>query len=430
MSFRNRARNRRLATTTQLEIQSLESRLLLSADAQPLPEQIALFSADPTPKDLDEQIVIMPYSAPVVDGGTVSITTSRAGDITLIGDDKPNQVNVEIRGTTLLIDGNSATRFRLPGQTPQPVLEVPLPASIRSLTISLSSGADNLSLKVFSDVTVSRDVAVSLGSGEDSLTLQVTSADLKVNQNITVDLGTDNDSAHAYTSDSASIVAGRDMTMRAGFGNDSVLVGDGDFVDLDNLYSVEYFQGLENNSEIPRNQRIRAGRDFNVDLGAGNDRLSLFNVESGRDLSIAAAGGSDILIASNLRSGRNAAITDAESTALQNFTAVNNLSIRGSATADKICLNAVDVNRLQADLGAGDDQLSLSESVNVKIASSVNGGTGTNAIHSGKTQPKITVRRTTQTLTSQQSLELLISVLDDMLGESGGIMPAQVIIAE
>ena len=66
MSFRNRARNRRLATTTQLEIQSLESRLLLSADAQPLPEQIALFSADPTPKDLDEQIVIMPYTAPIV----------------------------------------------------------------------------------------------------------------------------------------------------------------------------------------------------------------------------------------------------------------------------------------------------------------------------------------------------------------------------
>lgn len=416
MSSRNRSFNRRPASLCPLEIQSLETRQLLAA---------AILDKDP-----DAQIVIMPYNAPVVDGGTVSITTSRAGDITLIGDDKPNQVSVEIRGTTLLIDGNAATQFRLPGQTPQPVLEIPLPATVRSITVSLSSGSDNLTLRVFSDVTVNRDVAVSLGAGEDSLTLQVTSADLKVNQNITVDLGAGNDSAHAYTSDAASIVAGRDITIRAAAGGDSLLVGDGDFVDLDNLYSVEYFQGLENNSEIIRNQQIRATRDFNVDLGAGNDRLSLFNVESGRDLSIAAAAGTDIIVASNLRANRNAAVTDAEAAALQNFTAVNNLSIRGSATADKISLNAIDVSRLEADLGAGNDQLSLSESVSVKVASSVNGGTGTNALHSGKTQPKITVRRTTQTLTSQQSLELLISVLDDMLGESGGIMPAQVILAE
>jgi hypothetical protein len=261
MSSRNRSFNRRPASLCPLEIQSLETRQLLAA---------AILDKDP-----DAQIVIMPYNAPVVDGGTVSITTSRAGDITLIGDDKPNQVSVEIRGTTLLIDGNAATQFRLPGQTPQPVLEIPLPATVRSITVSLSSGSDNLTLRVFSDVTVNRDVAVSLGAGEDSLTLQVTSADLKVNQNITVDLGAGNDSAHAYTSDAASIVAGRDITIRAAAGGDSLLVGDGDFVDLDNLYSVEYFQGLENNSEITRNQRILATRDFNVDLGAGNDRLSL-----------------------------------------------------------------------------------------------------------------------------------------------------------
>ncbi|MFN9035090.1 MAG: hypothetical protein ACK5YO_02260, partial [Planctomyces sp.] len=205
---------------------------------------------------------------------------------------------------------------------------------------------------------------------------------------------------------------------------------DGDFVDLDNLYSVEYFQGLENNSEIPQNQRIRAGRDFNVDLAAGNDRLTLLNVESGRDLSVAAAAGNDIVIASNLRANRNASFTDAESAALQNITAVSNLSIRGGTGADKISLNAVDVSRLQVDLGAGNDQLSLSESVSVKADSSVNGGTGTNALYSGKTQPKITVRRTTQTLTSQQSLELLISVLDDMIGEGNGIMPAQIVMAE
>ncbi|MFM7167358.1 MAG: hypothetical protein ACKO3T_19120 [Planctomycetaceae bacterium] len=416
MSSRIRSRSRRSASPCPLEIQSLETRQLLA---------VAILDTDP-----DAQIVIMPYTAPVVDGGTVSVTTSRAGDITLIGDDKPNQVSVEIRGTTLLIDGGAATKFRLPGQTAQPVLEVPLPATVRSITVSLSSGSDNLSLRIFSDVTVSRDVAVSLGAGEDSLTLQVTSADLNVNQNITVDLGTGNDSVHAYTSDSASILAGRDITMRAAAGNDSVLVGDGDYVSLDSLYTVEYFQSLEDNSEIPRNQRIRAGRDFSVDLGAGNDRLSLFNAESGRDLSIAAAAGSDTLIASNLRSGRNAAITDAESAALQNLTTVGSLSIRGTAANDKLSLNGIAVNRLEIDMAAGNDQLTLSENVTVKVAGNINGGTGTNTLYSGKAQPKITVRRTTQTTSSQLSLELLTSILDDMLGESGGIMPAQIVMAE
>ena len=416
MSLRKRSRTRQFASACQLEIQALETRQLLTADI--------------IDKDPDAQMVIMPYSAPAIDGGTVSVTISRAGDVTLIGDDKPNQVTVQIQGSTLFIDGLQATKFRLPGQTPLPVLEVPLPATVRSLTVSLSSGSDNLNVSVGADATITRDVAISLGSGEDSLTLRVTNADLKVNQNITVDLGAGNDSADVFIAETASIIATRDITIRAGAGNDSIITGDDDYVDLDTLYSVEYFQGLENNSEIAQNQRIRAGRDFNVDLAAGNDRLTLLNVESGRDLSIAAAAGTDIIVASNLRANRNAVVTDAEAAALQNITAVNNLSIRGGTGADKISLNAINVSRLEADLGAGNDQLSLSESVSVKVASSVNGGTGTNALHSGKTQPKITVRRTTQTLTSQQSLELLISVLDDMLGESGGIMPAQIIMAE
>lgn len=416
MSTRKRSRHHQLNLSCPLEIQALETRQLLTAD---------LIDKDP-----DAQIVIMPYTAPIVDGGTVSVTISRAGDITLIGDDKPNQVSVQIQGSALVIDGLQATKFRLPGQTAQPVLEVPLPTTIRSLTISLSSGSDNLNVKVGSDATITRDISVSLGSGEDSLTLQVVNADLKVNQNISVDLGAGNDSADVFVADAGSIIASRDITMRAGAGSDSIITGDDDYVDLDSLYSIEYFQGLENNSEIALNQRVRAGRDFNVDLAAGDDRLTLLNVEAGRDLSIAAAAGTDIVIASNLRASRNAVLTDAESAAVQNVTAVNNLSIRGGAGADKISLNAVDVSQLQVDLGAGNDQLSLSESVSVKAASSVNGGTGTNALYSGKTQPKITVRRTTQTLTSQQSLELLISVLDDMIGEGNGIMPAQVVLAE
>ena len=67
MSTRKRSRHHQLNLSCPLEIQALETRQLLTAD---------LIDKDP-----DAQIVIMPYTAPIVDGGTVSVTISRAGDI-------------------------------------------------------------------------------------------------------------------------------------------------------------------------------------------------------------------------------------------------------------------------------------------------------------------------------------------------------------
>lgn len=430
MSFRNRTRNRRLATPTTLEIQSLESRLLLSADAQALPEQIALFSADPTPKDLDEQLVIMPLTSPVVDGGTVAVTVSKAGDISIIGDSKPNLVNLEIQGTTLLVNGAEATRFQLPGQLPQTALEVPLPSTIRSINVSLSNGNDQLNLKVQSDITINRDVTISFGNGEDGLILQVINADLKFNQNLTIDLGPGNDSVDAFTAQAGSLLVARDLTLRGGAGSDDIVMGDDDYTDIDTLYEPEAFAALQDNTEIRQTQRLQAGRDISIDAGPGNDRLTLLNTESGRDFNIAAAAGRDLLVASNLRSNRNLSVTEVEAAALQNITSVNTLTLRGSTGNDKLSLNRIAVNRLEIELGAGNDQLSLSESVNVKVASSVNGGTGSNSAYSGKSQPRITLRRTTTNLTSTQSLELLSSILNEMLGAGSGIMPAQTVLAE
>lgn len=421
MSFRKCARTRRLTNSCPLEIQLLENRRLLAADI--------------TGKDPDNQLVIMPYAAPV-DGGTVAVSVSSVGDITLIGDAKPNIVNVEIRGNAVVIDGAESTSFRLPGAVAQPSLEVPLPATVRSIHINLAGGADSLYVKVSSDATIARDVVVNLGSGDDSLILQVVNADLKINQNLTVELGAGNDFADIFVAEAGSLTANRDINVRAGSGDDTVVTGDDDYVDLDLLYNVEYFMGLENNSEIPLAQRIRAGRDFTVDLGAGNDRLSLLNAESGRNLSVAAAGGVDTLVASNLRSARNTSITDAEGVALQNLTAVGNLFIRGGSGSGRASLDRVAVNRLDINLGFGNDQLVLGEAVTVNVASSVNGGTGNNSAYSAKPQPKITFRRTTQTLTPVQSTELLISVLDQVAGNlrapagSSGITPFQSILAE
>jgi hypothetical protein len=313
---------------------------------------------------------------------------------------------------------------------------VPRPATVRSITINLGGGADTLTVKVASDTTVTRDIVVNLGPGDDSLVMNVVNADLKVNQSITLDLGAGNDFADVFVAEAASITAGRDISIRGGAGNDSIITGDDDYVDLDSLYSEEYFSSLQDNSEISQAQRIRAARDASIDLGAGNDRLTLLNLEAGRNLSVAAAAGIDSIVASNLRSARNTGFTDAESLALQNFTAIGNLNIRGSNLAAKISLDRVSVNRLDVTLGIGNDELTIGETVTVKVASSINGGAGNNGIYTAKPQPKITARRTTRTLTSQQSLDLLVFVLDRLAGnlrsagEGNSISPAQLVLAE
>jgi hypothetical protein len=401
MMYSKHIHRRRSALLCPREIQSLEHRQLLAAQ---------ITDADP-----ENPLVIMPYAAPV-DGGTVAVSVSRFGDITLTGDAKPNIVNVEIQGSTVLVTGEDATRFRLAGAAPVNSLEVPRPSSVRSITINLGGGSDRLNVKVTSDATVARDIVVNLGPGEDSLVLQVDNADLKVNQSISVDLGAGNDVADVYVSNAASLTAGRDLTIRGGAGDDSIITGDDDYFDLDSLYTAEYFSSLQDNSEIPQAQRIRAGRDASIDLGAGNDRLTLLNLESGRNLSIAAAGGVDTIVASNIRSARNTNFSDAESLALQNFTAIGNLVIRGSNIAATVSLDRISVNRLEVNFGAAHDELTLGEAVTVKAASVVNGGGGNNGLYSAKPQPKITVRRTPRTLSLDQSTNLLVFVLDRLVG--------------
>jgi len=423
MLFNKRNRNRRLANPCPLEIQSLEIRQLLAAD---------LINIQPI-SEFDPEIVA--YAAPI-DGGTVAVSVSRFGDITLTGDAKPNTVNIQIQGSTVLVEGAGVTSFRVPGAAAQPLLEVPRPTTVRSITINLAGGADTLNVTVASDTTVTRDIVVNLGAGNDSLVMKVVNADLKVNQSITLDLAAGDDFADVFVADAASIVAGRDISIRGGAGDDYIVTGDDDYVDLDNLYSQQNFNALQDNSEIPLAQRIRANRDASIDLGAGNDRLTLLNLESGRNLSVAAAAGIDTIVASNLRSARNTGFTDAESLALQNFTAVGKLNIRGSNIAAKISLDRVSVNRLDVALGLGNDELTIGETVTVKVASSINGGPGNNGIYTAKPQPKITVRRSTRTLSSQQSLDLLVFVLDRLAGNlrspdnSNNLAPAQLILAD
>jgi hypothetical protein len=148
-----------------------------------------------------------------------------------------------------------------------------------------------------------------------------------------------------------------------------------------------------------------------VDLGAGDDALTLLAAAAGRDGNISLGTGQDVLTASNLRAARSLRFSDAEAAALQNITATIQLAIRGTAAADTLDLERITATRLDIDLAAGNDRLSLGENLTVRTFAVVEGGTGTNRVSVGPTRFGFFYRRITPTLTSSESLELLAGTL-------------------
>ena len=419
-----------------VEVQSLESRRLLTAD---------LVKAAPTIVAVDEtqnivtaqtdvvalndvvgaeyniyttQAVneIMLTSAPLVSAGTVSVTVSRSGDVVINGDAEGNVVYVEISGGTLFVTGGEAgTKFRVPGQDPLTALEVPLPTTVRSLSVNLGRGADMLQVVVRSDVSIPRDVTVDLGEGDDVLSLEIINADVRIGQSLTIDLGAGNDRGRVVLSETGSLVAARDINFRTGAGTDNLLVADNDYASPGSLANPAGFTGLENNTEIVGNQRIRAGRDLTVNLGLGNDQLTMVTTEAGRDLTINGGAGVDTLAISNLRSGRNLSLSDAEQQVLQNMNVSGKLTVRSGNGADRLIAQNLNVGRLDVDLGAGNDTIALGNQVTVRSGGTVTGGAGNNSVSIASTIPRLTVRRTSSGLTSAQVNSVLDQILSSVL---------------
>ena len=440
-----------------VEVQSLESRRLLTADlvkAAPatliiddtqnmvtaqtdviaLKEVVALndgVGAEYNVYTTQSGNEIMLTSAPLVSAGTVSVTVSRSGDVVINGDAEGNVVYVEISGGTLFVTGGEAgTKFRVPGQAPLTAVELPLPATVRSLSVNLGRGADLLQVVVRSDVSIPRDVTVDLGAGDDVLSLEIINADVRIGQSLTIDLGAGNDRGSVVLSETGSLVAARDINFRTGAGTDTLLVADNDYASPGSLANPAAFKGIANNTEIVGAQRIRAGRDLTVNLGLGNDQLTMVTTEAGRDLTINGGAGVDTLAISNLRSGRNLSLSDAEQQVLQNVNVSGKLTVRSGNGADRLIAQNLNVGRLDVDLGAGNDTIALGNQVTVRSGGTVTGGAGNNSVSIASTIPRLTVRRTSGGLTSAQVNAVLDEILSSVLVDLDLMQPSQMVLAE
>ena len=394
----NRRRHTRRSCCPAL-IQPLESRQLLAAAI-----------ADQSLSMLPEiQPAVMPTAS-----GIVSVSISRAGDLSIAGDSNGNFVAVQFSVEGVTVSGwSTGTLVRINGQQPSDSVSVPLTntSAIRSVSISLGGGDDTLRLQFKSDLTISRDLAVNLGPGADFIDIGLEQANLRINQDLLLDMAGGADRAVVNTFSTSTLVTGRDISIRGGAGDDTLFVHAHNTVAADQLSSPALFRQLIDNTATAQSQPVRARRDLLVDLGAGDDALTLLAAEAGRDGTISLGTGQDVVTASNLRSARSLRLSDAEAVALQNITATIQLAVRGTAAADKLDLERITATRIDVDLAAGNDRLSLGETLTVRTFAVIEGGTGTNRISVGTPRFGFFYRRFNPTLTGSDSLELLAGTL-------------------
>jgi hypothetical protein len=394
----NRRRHTRRSCCPAL-IQPLESRQLLAAAI--------------TDQSLNTLPEIQPAVMPTA-SGIVSVSISRAGDLSIAGDSNGNFVAVQFSVEGVTVSGwSTGTLVRINGQQPSDSVSVPLTntSAIRSVSISLGGGDDTLRLQFKSDLTISRDLAVNLGPGADFIDIGLEQANLRISQDLLLDMAGGHDRAVINTWSTSTLVTGRDISIRGGAGDDTLLVHAHNTIAADQLSSPALFRQLTDNTATAQSQPVRARRDLLVDLGAGDDALTLLAAEAGRDGTISLGTGQDVLTASNLRSARSLRVSDAEAVALQNITATIQLAVRGTAAADKLDLERITATRIDVDLAAGNDRLSLGETLTVRTFAVIEGGTGTNRISVGTPRFGFFYRRFNPTLTGSDSLELLAGTL-------------------
>ncbi len=413
----NRRRHTRRSCCPAI-IQSLESRQLLAAAIAAVDQQLeSTTEIDATALLASQSVSTLPEIQPAVMPtayGIVSVSISRTGDLSIVGDSDGNFVAVQFSVEGVTVSGwSTGTLVRINGQQPSDSVSVPLKntSAIRSVSISLGGGDDTLRLQFKSDLTISRDLAVNLGPGADFIDIGLEQANLRINQDLLLDMAGGADRAVVNTFSTSTLVTDRDISIRGGAGDDTLLVLAHNTIAADQLSSPALFRQLIDNTATAQSQPFRARRDLLVDLGAGDDALTLMAAEAGRDVSISTGIGQDVLTASNLRSARSLRCSDAEAAALQNITAVIQLAVRGTPAADKLDLERITATRLDIDLAAGNDRVSLGENLTIRTFAVIEGGTGTNRVSVGTPRFGFFYRRINPTLTSPESLELLAGTL-------------------
>ena len=392
------------------EVQLLEHRQLLAA----APVDIAA-TDDRMPVRLPEcNLPIAPtvIALPVA-GGTVNVNVSRNGEINITGDDSDNFVVIDIStGRLELSSWGAGTKFR-GAERGQPVetLSVTLPKSLRSLSINLRGGNDTLYVRFNSDLKFSRDLNINTGDGNDFIDVSLGQSTVSFGNDIIVDLAGGDDTSKLTLQQSGNLIASRDIHVRSGNGDDSLLFIDYSSIPADALETPENFRALADNNKALIPRPVRSGRDFIAELGNGDDQLTLLTAAAGRDLIVQTGAGTDHTLLSHISTGRHLSILNAENQALQNIRTAGTLTIQTSNLSTTTFLDRTSAGRLDVALGAGNDKFSLGEFVSVRGISLVHGGSGTNLVQSAKPLPRIAFRKTVPSLLPEQTLQILAGIL-------------------
>lgn len=347
--------------------------------------------------------------------GTVNVSVSRSGDISLIGDRSDNVVFVEISGGNLQLSSQSSngTRFKTAGQPAASSLTVPLPASIRSLNISLGGGNDELWTTIESNLTIARDARVDMGAGNDVAYLEVIDSVVSVGQDFRVELGSGDDTGSIWMEDGGRMTVGRDLIANTGSGVDDFSIIDSDL--LNGADTPQELGSITDNTAQANSQWLQIRRDLKIDLGAGDDVLAVIGAETLRDVSVNGAAGTDTIGLSNLRTGRNLGLFNGEDHALQNMTIGGTLTGRTGTGADRAVVQNVNLGRLDVNLGSGNDKLVIGENVAIRSGGVIDGAGGSNSVLIATENPGVTTRRVSPSLSPEEAQNILNSILLDVL---------------
>jgi hypothetical protein len=289
--------------------------------------------------------------------GQVAVSISKAGDVSIVGDGKANDVYIGIHSNEIELGSDSGTTFRANGKVIPAGTRVPLPGSgtIRNLTVNLKGGDD--SIEVFADaaVTVAGNIRVNTGAGNDQVYV---------------------------STDSHVIDVKGSVSIATGAGNDALTVVDFDKFGIA-LTSADLFRTIENDTAAAGNQNLRIGKDLHIGMGGGNDVVALLGVETKRDVRIhSGLGQSDITILSNIRAGRNLSLISGDDTALRNVTVGRKLTVSSGAGNDRVLVENLTAAVANVHLGGGKDQLAIGTGVTVTGKATIRGGLGTDNIAS------------------------------------------------
>lgn len=303
--------------------------------------------------------------------GTVAITLTNVGALTITGDSSDNDLTFLVGGEGASIRGDNGTALKVNGTPVAAGVEFHLAdlinngITLKSMTANLGNGNDRLSSIINNgiNVTIGGNVTINTGNGNDDVSfsnfghLTIATDDPNTSAKLQLNLGAGDDFADflgAEGSDS-SFNGDGDVSVNGGAGDDDLFVifgGEGGAVigknlTVDSAAGDDFVEVL--NVDFRTNSSTSIGGNAVINLGAGNDTLS--------------AGNSDDLFGFIFDFGA----PDNKQPAIENgdnrFDVEGNVSVDGSSGDDIIALGGIStgqnnvgtVGDLTVRAGTGDD---------------------------------------------------------------------------